>query len=267
MPIFAKKSLGQNFLTSMDVVRDIVSAGEVISSDTVLEIGPGKGMLTKALLETGAHVVAIEKDDRMIPLLEQTFANEITKGQFRLIHGDVLEMNTESIGIAPKSYKLIANIPYYITGEIIRMFFEINPQPSRIVLMVQKEVADRIMAYDDKSSILSTSIRAYGTPKRVRIVSKGCFSPAPTVDSAVLLIENISKDTFLKNKLTETEFFNVVKTGFAHKRKILTSNLSLVFSKEKISHIWPKTNLDPKVRAEDLSLDDWIRISALLFHS
>ncbi|MFM2357428.1 MAG: dimethyladenosine transferase, rRNA (adenine1518-N6/adenine1519-N6)-dimethyltransferase, partial [Candidatus Parcubacteria bacterium] len=180
-----KKSLGQNFLRSKKALQAIVEAGHITEQDTVLEIGPGEGVLTEKLLEKAGQVVIIEKDHRLIPLLQEKFSKEITSGKLKLIPGDVLDITIEEYIPTATAYKLIANIPYYITGEILRTFLEKQKQPEKIVLLVQKEVADRIMARDKKESILSLSVKIYGDPKREMVVNRESFKPVPNVDSAI----------------------------------------------------------------------------------
>ncbi|MCK9344707.1 MAG: 16S rRNA (adenine(1518)-N(6)/adenine(1519)-N(6))-dimethyltransferase RsmA [Candidatus Pacebacteria bacterium] len=257
--IQAKKSLGQNFLNSKTVARDIVRAAYLSSSDTVLEIGPGKGFLTSELLASGAHVIAVEKDDRMIPLLSEKFAEEIVQKKFTLIHGDVLEELEKKTISLPAQYKLVANIPYYLTGQIIRTFLEAKNKPIQMVLMVQKEVATRIVARDKKESILSIAVKAFGDPKLIKKVPARYFTPAPKVDSAVLSIENISGKNF-PTKKSEERFFEIVRTGFAHKRKVLSGNLKELFSDETIE-ILASANIKDKTRAENLVLKDWLTLS------
>lgn len=254
--VHAKKSLGQNFLNSKAVARDIVRAGELSPADTVLEIGPGKGFLTAELLASGAQVIAIEKDDALVPLLKEKFAREIQGGQFTLTHGDVLDPHYQ---LQTKNYKLIANIPYYITGLILRMFLEEEQKPERMILMVQKEVADRIVARDKKESILSISVKAYGTPKLIKKVPARYFTPAPKVDSAILSITNISKNNF-SNPEDEQRFFNIVKTGFAHKRKKLAGNLKELFEGETLA-MMQVAGIDPNARAENVSLEQWLLLA------
>ncbi len=198
----AKKSLGQNFLHSMGAVHAMVEASRVTKDDIVLEIGPGKGVLTEFLLKTGAQVIAVEKDDRMIPHLSERFGGEVTSGKLKLIHGDILDMSPKDLGILAGKYKLVANIPYYITGELIQKFLETDTQPSLMTLMLQKEVARRIVAKDAKESILSLSVKAYGSPKYIQTVSAGSFNPVPSVDSAILLIDNISDQFFIESNTT-----------------------------------------------------------------
>ena len=251
----AKKSLGQNFLNSEGALSSIIEAGKVKKGDIVLEIGPGKGALTKNLLKTGAKVFAIEKDDRLIPVLEELFAKEIKNGKFTLIHGDVLAFNPTEHGLKEGKYKLIANIPYYITGELIRNFLSELPQPKLMVILVQKEVAERIISKDRKESILSISVKVYGEPKYIQTVKAGSFFPPPKVDSAILLIDNISKKNFTATN--EQKFFEIVRAGFAHKRKTISSNLKSHISKEKLAEL----GINEKERAERLSLKQWLEIS------
>jgi 16S rRNA (adenine1518-N6/adenine1519-N6)-dimethyltransferase len=250
----AKKSLGQNFLHAPNVISAMVHAGKVSKENVVLEVGPGKGALTIKLLETGAHVVAVEKDDRAIPFLQEKFAGEIKTGQLELIHEDILKFETSKL----KNYILIANIPYYITGEFMRRFLETDNQPVRIVVMVQKEVAKRIT--DLKESILSLSVKAYGEPKYLVTVPRKFFRPMPNVDSAVLVIENISKKFFVDSKIDEKYYFDIIKTAFAHKRKVVIKNLEEKIPKETLENIWGRENISRNARAEDLSPEMWKKI-------
>jgi len=268
MPHRAKKSLGQNFLRSGSALRAISDAGKITPQDIVLEIGPGKGALTEVLLESGAKVIAIEKDRLLIPFLSDKFAKEIKEGKLELIEKDILEWNPRDIGLKVGEYKLIANIPYYITGAILEKFLEEETRPERIVFLVQKEVADRIVARDKKESILSISVKAFGTPKVVMKVSKKAFSPSPKVDSAILLIEHISHTYFSGWGISEQkairEFFDIVHAGFAHKRKLLGRNLEKVSDKETILRVFTELDLSISVRAEDLSPEKWLLLARVL---
>ncbi|MBA3733113.1 ribosomal RNA small subunit methyltransferase A [Patescibacteria group bacterium] len=250
-----KKSLGQHFLNSPQIISDIVKASMIDKDEIVIEIGPGEGVLTKALLESGAKVIAIEKDDRLIPELHKSFMKEIALKQLQIVHADILDVEIPHIAEGP--YKIVANIPYYITGQIIRMFLESDHQPRSMTLLVQKEVAERIVAKDKKESLLSLSVKAFGDPIYVRTVGRGAFSPQPNVDSAVLYIEKISKKR-LQN-VREAVFFQVIHAGFAHKRKQLLPNLTLIYKKDKLLKAFDILNLDPKARAEDISLETWIK--------
>ena len=268
MPHRAKKSLGQNFLRSNSVLHAIVQAGNIQPNDTILEIGPGKGALTEALLQTNANIIALEKDRELIPFLSEKFAEEIKNKKLTLLESDVLLFNTQDANLESGKYKIIANIPYYITGAILEKFLEETNMPSRIVFLVQKEVAERIVARDKKESILSISVKAFGTPKAVLKVSKKAFSPSPKVDSAVLLIENISHESFIDWGTSEKQairaFFAVVRAGFAHKRKLLARNLEIVSSKESIQQTFTTLLLSQTVRAEDLSPEKWLMLARLL---
>ncbi len=251
-----KKSLGQHFLNSPVIIDDIVLAGNVEKEDVVLEIGPGEGVLTSRLLGTGAHVISIEKDDRLIPELQRKFAREISLRQLNLIHADVLDLGLPSI--ATEKYKVVANIPYYITGQVIRMFLESDRQPLQMTLLVQKEVAERIVAQDGKESLLSLSVKAFGTPKLIRIVGRGAFTPQPNVDSAVLNIENISKEKL--SGVDEKFFFKILHAGFAHKRKQLLPNLSNLYNKQILLKAFQKCGVEAKSRAEDIPLETWVKL-------
>lgn len=277
LPKFSKpkKSLGQNFLTSEAAVFKIIQAAKItpwtndVAGDTVLEIGPGRGVLTKALLAAGVHVVAVEKDHELFEKLHETFASEIANGALKIFEADILETSPTALGLEKSPYKLVANIPYNITGQILKKFLSEVPageQPSLMVVLLQKEVVERIIAMDKKESILSISVKAYGSPKKITVVDRGSFYPAPNVDSAVIAIENISKKNFhnLKNgvQISEDKFFEIVRAGFAHKRKMLAPNLAQIFNKEKILSALAAAGVSEKARAEDLTLEQWIKISS-----
>ena len=260
MNLFAKKSLGQHFLNSTHVLEQIITASHIEKDEEVLEIGPGTGILTDALLRSGARVTAVEKDDRALEVLQTKFKSEIEQGRLTIIQGDILKLNIASIYKTP--YALIANIPYYITGSILEKFLEYAPRPNRMVLLVQKEVAERIVARDGKESVLSISVKSFGTPKLVAKVPPGAFTPPPTVDSAILAIENISDTLFAEKRLNIRVFFGFLKAGFAHKRKFLIRNLETVSSREHLEHVWRTLSIDPKIRAEEISVKTWIDIGA-----
>ncbi len=252
----AKKSLGQNFLRSGSALRSIVAAGRVAKGDTVLEIGPGRGALTEKLLEAGANVIAIEKDRLLIPILNEKFAIAIAENKLELIEGDILEMNADTLKLKNTKYKLIANIPYYITGAVVRKFLEEENQPSLMVLLLQKEVAQRIVARDGKESILSIAVKAYSDPKYISKVDRKAFSPVPNVDSGIVLFDNISKRFFEENKISETEFFEIMKTGFSQKRKKLGGNLKKIAERLDSQYL---LNIKDR-RAEELTLTDWQKL-------
>lgn len=263
-----KKLLGQNFLKSNLALKKIIEAGEISPRDIILEIGPGKGALTEKLLEKAGCVIAVEKDRNLFELLQEKFAKEISAGKLILIEGDILKFNPSIYKLKIGNYKLISNIPYNITGAILKKFLQGNPstplgtrnQPSMMVLMVQNEVAKRICVHcvhtrygQGKESILSISVKAYGEPKMIMKVPARYFSPAPKVDSAIIAIKNISRKIFTENKINEEKFWKIVRAGFAHKRKKLSSNLKKYIGPSYVVKLGNK-------RAEDLSLEDWVSL-------
>jgi 16S rRNA (adenine1518-N6/adenine1519-N6)-dimethyltransferase len=256
--MFKKKSLGQNFLHSLHYINLIADSAHIEKNERVLEVGPGEGALTKALLERGAEVIAIEKDHRLIPILTEKFAAEIGTGQLSMHEADALEMTLEAIGLDKGDYKVVANIPYYITGALVRKFLSGRNQPSQAVLLVQKEVAERI-AREKKESILSLSVKVYGNPKYIKTVPRGAFVPAPGVDSAILSIENISRNNFT-NPAHEARFFEYIKTGFAQKRKFLKRNLEELIG-SRADELFAAADIPDKARAEDVALSQWLILS------
>jgi 16S rRNA (adenine1518-N6/adenine1519-N6)-dimethyltransferase len=250
--MLAKKSLGQNFLMHKQTAERIVAAAEVTSSDVVLEIGPGKGMLTRALLARAKKVIAVEADHELVSILQETFAKEILEKKLVLISSDIRSFDPVSI---KEPYVVVANIPYYITGELIRTFLTTKNKPSSITFLVQKEVAVRI-ARSKKESLLSLSVKAFGTPRYCFTVPKGAFFPAPSIDSAVLSITGIASQ--FPSTLAESHFFEVLHAGFAHKRKQLAKNLEEIFTQESVLEGLSLASLPRTVRAEDVPLSKWL---------
>lgn len=260
----AKKSLGQNFLKSEIALRMMCSSGEINPDDVVLEIGPGKGALTDKLLLEAKKIIAIEKDRELFEFLNEKYNVEIKNKKLILLNEDILDFDPNKYNLKNKNFKIIANIPYNITGAILKKFLSSNEQPERMVLLIQKEVAERIIARDNKESILSLSVKAYGGPKQMMKVHKRFFSPSPKVDSAIITINNISKNNF-KTKKDEDRFFEIIKAGFAHKRKILRKNLeSIQTTNQKVAEIFERLKINPNARAEDIKIETWLLISAYL---
>jgi len=254
----AKKSLGQNFLMHARTAERIVDAAAIGKSDTVLEIGPGTGMLTAPLLSRAKRVIAVEADAQLAEKLKEKFRAEIADRRLELISGDIRAFDPSSI---KGSYTLVANIPYYLTGEIIRDFLSAKHKPASMTLLVQKEVAERI-ARSKKESILSIAVKAYGAPKYLFTVPRGAFVPAPSVDSAVISISNIQMPFVSKKE--EGRFFEVLRAGFAHKRKLLAGNLGAVAGKEAVRSAFEKAGVPEKARAEDIALPKWRVLSEAL---
>ena len=252
----SKKSLGQNFLKSKSIINIIIKTADLKENDIVLEIGPGKGILTEKLLEKVKKVIVVEKDNRLIDFLKEKFKNQLKLNKLEIIYGDILDFDIK----INKKYKIVANIPYYITGKIIKKFLSSENQPKKMILMVQKEVAKRITQLPE--SILSISVKVYGEPKYIQKVKAENFKPKPKVDSAILLINNISKDFFIKNNINEKDFFNLIKSGFSHKRKLLLNNIlnnwdKNKLEKEKLKILFNSIKIPFNFRAEQLSIDDW----------
>ena len=267
----AKKSLGQNFLKSKEILNIIIKTADLKEKDIILEIGPGKGFLTEKILEKVKKAIVVEKDDRLVCLLKEKFKKEVKSGKLKIIHDDVLNLDIKKMGVEyPLKYKVVANIPYYITGQIIRKFLSTKKQPVKMVLMVQKEVAKRII--DKRESLLSISVKVYGDPVYIKTVKSKYFKPQPKVDSAILLINNISKGFFSKinsskkNIDYEKEFFELIKAGFSHKRKLLINNLKTNYkkttkiSKKELEDVFEKNNINKKSRPENFSKEDWMKI-------
>jgi 16S rRNA (adenine1518-N6/adenine1519-N6)-dimethyltransferase len=257
----AKKSLGQHFLKSKRVAAYIAEAAQIGLNDSVLEIGPGKGILTEALLARAGHIVAVEKDPELVAYLKRRFPDEIKKQKLVLVQGDALRFDPARYAPHDARYKVVANIPYYITGALLKHVLTLERQPASMTLVVQKEVAERIVARNGKESILSLSVKAYGMPRYVKTVRAGVFTPKPKVDSAILTIENISRVFFTENDIDESAFFALVKKGFAHKRKKLASNLEIP------SGVFESCGITLDIRAEDLSLGGWRCLTRQCSHS
>ncbi len=257
--MFAKKSLGQNFLMHPQTAQRIAVASGITSESVVLEIGPGTGMLTKELLAIAKKVIAIEADHSLVPELEERFAQEVGEGRLVLINQDIRAFDAGSI---QEPYAVVANIPYYITGEIIRQFLTEGHKPTSMTLLVQKEVAVRV-ARDTKESLLSLSVKAYGTPKYCFTVPRGAFRPAPNVDSAVLSVTGIRQDAFA-NKEDEDFYFSVLRAGFSQKRKRLAKNLEQVCARDAIEKAFMELNLSLNTRAETVGEGVWRELAEKL---
>ena len=250
-----KKSLGQHFLNSTYVPKQMCDAADLRAGEVVFEIGPGTGALTREMLARGATVIALEADPRAIETLETDFEAEISSGQLTIHHGDARSINFSALGLKDQQYKVIANIPYYISGLLFRAVLESDIQPNTLVFLVQKEVASRICK-DKKESLLSLGVKAYGIPTYICSVSKSHFTPPPKVDSAVVAVNAISKQHF--KTLSAKDFFDILHLGFGQKRKQLQGNLSATYDKEAIAMAFKAAHISPAARAEDISLQSWL---------
>lgn len=248
-----KKSLGQNFLFDERILQRIVNSAEVTVNDQVLEIGPGIGALTRELAKVANHVTAVELDDRLLPVLSYELA---AFDNIDIIHSDILKVSPESLFDAP--YVVVANVPYYITGAILRHLTSATAQPSRMVLTMQKEVAERLCAKPGNMSLLAVGVQFYGTPRVVQNIAAGAFWPRPKVASSVVRID-ISAET---PPVSEKALFRLAKAGFSQKRKQLKNNLrGINLSREQVDTAMSQAQIDGKRRAETLSIPEWIALT------
>jgi len=254
--IHPKKSLGQNFLVEPGGLMKVINAAELSGSEEVLEIGAGLGSLTYLLAQTSARVSAVEIDTHMLePLAEalKPYSN------VRIVPGDILELDPAEL-VNRENYVVVANIPYYITSAIIRHLLEANLKPSRVILTIQKEVAQRILARDGKMSLLSLSVFVFGEPEIANTIPAGSFFPAPDVDSAVLRIRLYPEPLIPPSQLDQ--FFKLAHAGFGQKRKTLRNSLSagLNLPASEIEARLLKANIEPSRRAETLSIAEWAKL-------
>jgi 16S rRNA (adenine1518-N6/adenine1519-N6)-dimethyltransferase len=256
------KGLGQNFLVDENALRKVVNAAEISEGDLILEVGPGLGSLTRYLGVTASKVIAVELDEKLLPALHETLKSyenvEIVLGDIlKLNPSDLLSTYQQSEISGQPSYKVVANIPYYITSTLIRHLLEAKIQPKCMVLTVQKEVAQRICAGPPKMSLLALSVQVYGQPNIAAKIPAGAFYPAPKVDSSVVKIELYQGPLIPKHLLQD--FFRLAKAGFSQKRKTLRNALSagMHWPKEQTATILTEAGIDPQRRAQTLSLKEW----------
>ncbi|MDD2753257.1 MAG: 16S rRNA (adenine(1518)-N(6)/adenine(1519)-N(6))-dimethyltransferase RsmA [Candidatus Portnoybacteria bacterium] len=290
------KLMGQNFLRDKNILNKIIAAANLTAGDSVLEVGPGEGVLTRELARYTGRVIAVEKDKNLAARLKEEFKNN---KNVEIIESDILEFLKTANYQLPAAYKVVANIPYYLTSHLIRLLLESENPPTEIVLLIQKEVAERICASPPEMSLLAVSVQFYAEPKIIASVSKRAFWPQPKVNSAIIRITphqwchsrpvsqygvNSSGDPGPGSrvppsptatdgrskpgmtKIEEDDFFRVARAGFSHPRKQLLGNLSggLRMEKDKIIGALQTAGLKPQQRAETLSVKDWIKLAASL---
>jgi 16S rRNA (adenine1518-N6/adenine1519-N6)-dimethyltransferase len=254
--------LGQNFLKDENVVKKIIQVADLKKDDVVLEVGPGKGVLTEELAKNAGKVLAVEIDGSLLNTLRGKLSNF---ENVEIINVDILKLNFGEFyakyKIQDTKYKVIANIPYYITSKIIRLFLEADNPPSEMILMVQKEVAERIVAKPGQMSILAASVQYYAEAEILFEVPREAFDPAPEVDSAVIRIKNY--EPRIENNEDSRRFFRVVKAGFCARRKTLVNNLSnsLHLDKKEVEEKMKTIGISPIARAQELSIEDWKKLS------
>jgi 16S rRNA (adenine1518-N6/adenine1519-N6)-dimethyltransferase len=252
-----RKSLGQHWLHDENILEQIVESGDIKPGDTVLEIGPGLGTLTVKLLAKANKVIAVEIDESLATKLAQT----LTQDNLEIINQDILGFDLDSL---PKGYKVVANIPYYITSKIVKFLMSAQNRPDVVVLLTQKEVAERIAAKPGKMSILAVSTQIFAEPDLGVVVLPEMFTPPPKVDSQVVILHTRSKPLLSDENMKA--FFRVVKAGFSAKRKKLRTSLAggLRMSKPEAERLLEAANIDPNARAETLSMSDWTRLSQIV---
>ncbi len=254
------RSKGQNFLVNEEVYNKIIAAAQLKKTDTVLEVGPGLGFLTEKLSASAGKVVAVELDNTIFSYLEiKVIAQKLDN--VTLLNNDILQTKVKEI--LPLKYKVVANLPYNITSIFLRTFLESDFRPQSFVLMLQKEVAERITAQAGEMSLLALSVQYFGTPEIINIVPAADFYPAPEIDSAIVKITTTSN---LASAAATKLFFRLARIGFSAKRKMLKKNLAngLKIPVTEIEKALVELNLDLKIRPQDLSLSDWKKMFAKL---
>ena len=249
----AKKSFGQNWLRDEYTLDLITESATIRPEDTVLEVGPGLGYLTNKLAKQASRVVCVEADQDLIPHLNHQFGSV---SNVEIIQADILKYNLTQL---PKNYLVVANIPYYLTSNLIRQLLESNNPPSRMVLMVQKEVAERIVAGSGQMSVLSFSVQYYAEAEIVSLVAKELFEPIPKVDSAIIKITRRLEPAF---EADTKKLFKLVKAGFGEKRKMLRNSLAggLQLDPAQVEELLKQSGLEPTARAQELSVLDWQKL-------
>lgn len=252
------KKYGQNYLINPEPIEKMVAAAEIKKDDVVVEVGPGFGVLTLALAEKAKKVLSFEIEKKLEPYWQEQVDQQ---KNIEIVWGNIL-YEFKDDGLKAGEYKVVANLPYQITSHIIRKFLEMENSPEMLVLMVQKEVAERICAEAGDMSVLAVSVQYYGKPEIVTFVPRSSFWPMPAVDSAVIKIKINKNNTAAKND--SESFFKIVKAGFSSRRKMLIKNLSAVADKKVLRSIFQELGIDEKVRAQELSVEQWVKITSKL---
>jgi 16S rRNA (adenine1518-N6/adenine1519-N6)-dimethyltransferase len=257
----ARKSLGQHFLVDEAILSTIIDAAELSSKDTVIEVGPGLGILTTELARYAGNVIAVELDAQLASLLQRRLAS---LSNLRVINADILKVKPSQLLGGKSKYKVVANLPYYITSPVLRYFVEASPKPSLMVMMVQKEVGQAIVAGPGKMSLLAVSLHMYSQARIISYVPSRCFYPQPKVDSVVLRFDVLPEPAVKVRDMNG--FFEVVKSGFSSPRKQLHNSLAhgLGMKPAEVAPFLKQADIDPKRRAETLSLEEWAKLYDVL---
>ena len=257
----AKKGLGQHFLIDEKTLETIVIAAELSPEDIVIEVGPGLGILTIELARRAGKVIAVELDTKLASLLKRRLAS---LPNVNIVNADILKVSPTQLLGGENNYKVVANLPYYITSPILRYFVEASPKPSSMVVMVQKEVGEAIVASHGKMSVLAVSLQVYSKPKIVSYVSSQSFYPPPKVDSAIVRFDLFPEPAVKVNDIDS--FFKVVRCGFSSPRKQLRNSLAhgLEVKPAEVGLLLEKARIEPQRRAETLNLEEWARLYEVL---
>jgi len=253
----ARKSLGQHFLIDEAILSTIIEAAELSSKDTVIEVGPGLGILTAELARHAGKVIAVELDTRLASLLQRRLAS---LSNLNVINADILKVALTQLLAGKSKYKVVANLPYYVTSPALRYFVEASTKPSLMVMMVQKEVGEAIVAGPGKMSLLAVSLQVYSKPRIISYVPSRCFYPQPKVDSVILRFDMLPEPAV---KVADMNgFFEVVKSGFSSPRKQLHNSLAhgLGIKPSEVAPLLGKANIASQRRAETLSLEEWAKV-------
>lgn len=261
----AKKRFGQNFLTSEHVLQQIINAAEITDQDTIVEIGPGLGVLTHELTQRAKKVITIEMDHEMVSILKKTLAREPTAKNLTILEQDALRFNISADPtLNHEPYKLVANLPYNVATPLLKKFLvdaiPTNSQPTRIVVLVQKEVAEKACAKPGDHNVLSLTLQPFGTASIIASVPPSSFYPSPKVTSSILLITPY-ETPLLPENLTKS-YFRFIHAAFSQKRKMLGKSLQQIVPKEAIRELLSKANIPPEIRPQELTIDHWLTIAS-----
>lgn len=258
--LWAKKRFGQNFLIDEGVFDQIIEAADLKTTDNIVEVGPGTGFLTERLIEKVKLVTAIEKDLDMVRLLADRFSDV---KNLDVIHSDILKISTKDYGLRTKQYKVVANIPYYITSPLLKHFLQSDHPPELMVLLVQKEVGEKICGITGKS-LVTIQTQLFGVPELVGFVPPNAFHPAPKVESAILRIKLHKKPLIPAAQMKD--FMRLVKFGYSQKRKKLSNTLAagLRIKSSEMAVILKEADIDPDLRADHLGIEEWKRLGKVL---
>lgn len=248
--VYPNKRLGQNFLINKDHIHALIEAAEIDKSDNILEVGPGTGNVTEELAKHAKSITAVEKDPKMVDILQERFKD---RGNIEVVHEDIL-----SFMLHTSNFKAVGAPPYYLTARLFRHFLENTENPPNLIaVVIQKEVAEKIIAKPPKMNLLAASVQLYGNASIVKKIPRSSFWPQPDVDSALLVVKNVKKPLF-----NEKDFFKLVRAGFSSPRKQLAVNLSniLKINRGEVESWLEKSDIDPKRRAETLSIEEWKRL-------